>query len=231
MSTLTRTLRRAALVAFSAAALSACGSLLGPTEAPPQIYILNPPFGPVASAPAVEWQIAVPSPNVPDALDTKRIALRRGQIMDYYANAAWTDQTGGLVQDMLVEALEKSGKVKAVGPTSGGVRADLLVVTEVRDFTAHYTGENDPPKVVVDIVAKLITANRHDVVATLDARHEAQTSVNSIPAVVQAFNQASGEAVSDIVSWTLSNATAGATDALPPTTAQPPHRRTRGRRH
>jgi hypothetical protein len=49
--------------------------------------------------------------------------------------------------------------------------------------------------------------------------------------VVQAFNQASGQAVSDIVDWTLNNATPKATDALPPTTAQPPHRRHRGRRH
>lgn len=225
MSTLSRTLRRAALVVFSAAVLSACGSLLGPTEAPPQIYVLKPQFGPVADAPATTWQIAVPAPNVPDVFDTKRIALQRGQTMDYYANAAWTDQTGELVQDLLVEALEKSGKVKAVGPTSGGVRADLLVVTEVRDFAAHYSSENGAPDVVVDLVAKLITANHHDVVATFDARREAQASANSIPAVVQAFNQATGEAIRDIVGWTLNNATPKATDALPPTTAAPVHRR------
>jgi cholesterol transport system auxiliary component len=230
MSTLSRILRRAALVAFSATALSACGGHLGPTEAPPQIYILKPQFGPVNNAPATTWQIAVPAPNVPDALDTKRIALQRGQTMDYYANAAWTDQTGDLIQDMLVEGLEKSGKVKAVGPTSGGVRADLLVVTEVRDFTAHYSSENGVPDVVVDIVAKLITSNHHDVVGMFDARREVQASANSIPAVVQAFNQASGQAIQDIVGWTLNNATPQASDALPPTTAQPA-RRHRRRHH
>lgn len=229
MSKLSRTLRRTALVLVPALALSACGSLLGPTEAPPQIYILNPQFGPVNNAPATAWQIAVPGPNVPDALDTKRIALQRGQVMDYYANAAWTDQTGDLVQDRLVEALEKSGKVKAVGPTSGGVRADLLVMTEVRDFSAHYSSENGAPTVVVDIVAMLITSNHHDVVATFDARREAQTSANSIPAVVQAFNQAAGQAIQDIVGWTLNNATPQASDALPPTTAEPA--RHRHRRH
>jgi cholesterol transport system auxiliary component len=230
MSTLSRTLRRAALAAFSAAALSACGSLIGPTEAPPQIYILKPQFGPVSNAPATAWQIAVPPPNVPDALDNKRIALQRGQTLDYYADAAWTDQTGDLVQDLLVEALEKSGKVKAVGPTSGGVRADLLVVTELRDFTAHYSSENGAPNVVVDIVAKLITSNHHDVVATFDARREAQAGANSVPAVVQAFNQAVGQAIQDIAGWTLNNATPQASDALPPTTAEP-HRRHRPRRH
>jgi cholesterol transport system auxiliary component len=230
MSTLSRFSRRAALVAFSAAALSACGSLLGPSEPPPQIYMLKPAFGPVTNAPATAWQIAVPSPNVPDALDTKRIALQRGQTMDYYASAAWTDQTGDLIQDLLVEGLEKSGKVKAVGPSSGGVRADLLVVTEVRDFTAHYASENGAPNVVVDIVAKLITSNRHDVVAMFDARREVPAGANTVPAVVQAFNQATGQAVQDIVGWTLNNATPQASDALPPSTAKPV-RRHRRRHH
>lgn len=230
MSTLLRTLRRAALVVFSATALSACGSLIGPSEAPPQIYVLHPQFGPVANAPATTWQIGVPQPITSDALDTKRITLMRGQTMDYYANAAWTDQTGDLIQNLLVEALEKSGKVKAVGPTSGGVRADLLLVTEVRDFTARYSSDNGAPQIVVNLVAKLITSTHHDVVATHDARAEVQASVNSVPAVVQAFNQATGQAIQEIVGWTLNNATPQASDALPPTTAQPVHRR-RHRRH
>ena len=231
MSTLLRTLRRAAFVVFSATALSACGSLIGPSEAPPQIYVLHPQFGPVDNAPATTWQIGVPQPITSDALDTKRITLMRGQTMDYYANAAWTDQTGDLIQNLLVEALEKSGKVKAVGPTSGGVRADLLLVTEVRDFTARYSSDNGAPQIVVNLVAKLITSTHHDVVATHDARAEAQASVNSVPAVVQAFNQATGQAIQEIVGWTLNNATPQASDALPPTTAQPVHRRRHHRRH
>jgi cholesterol transport system auxiliary component len=225
MSTLSRFSRRAALVVFSAAALSACGSLIGPNEAPPQIYVLHPQFGPVANAPATSWQIGIPQPITSDALDSKRISLIRGQTMDYYANAAWTDQTGDLLQDLLVEAFEKSGKVKAVGPTSGGVRADLLVVTELRDFTAHYSSENGAPNVVVDIVAKLITSTHHDVVATHDAHAEVAAGANSVPAVVQAFNQATGQAIAEIVSWSLVNATPQASDALPPTTAAHRHRR------
>jgi len=230
MSTLSRISRRAALVVFSAAALSACGSLLGPSEAPPQIYVLHPQFGPVDNVPATTWQIGIPQPITSDVLDSKRISLVRGQTMDYYANAAWTDQTGDLLQDLLVEAFEKSGKVKAVGPTSGGVRADLLVVTEVRDFTAHYAGADGAPNVVVDIVAKLITSTHHDVVATHDARAEVPAGANSIPAVVQAFNQATGQAINEIVGWSLTNATPQASDALPPTTAAPA-RRHRRRHH
>ena len=226
-----RTLRRAALFGVTALALTACGGLLGPSEAPPQIYALDPAFGPVTNAPATQWQLGVMSPVASDVLDTKRITLQRGQIMDYYANASWSDQTPDLLQGLLVEAFEKSGQVKAVGRGSAGVRADLLVVTELRDFTAHYAGDTGAPNIVVDIETKLITATHHDVVATYDAHREAMATANSVPAVVQAFDQATGQALADIVSWTLNNATPNVSDALPPTTAAPLHRTRRHRRH
>lgn len=230
MSNFSQTLRRAALVIVSAVALSACGSLLGPTTAPPQIYVLHPNFGLVTNAPEVRWQFGVPQPVSPAIYDSKRLSLTRGQTMDYYADAAWPDQTPDILQGLIVEAFEKSGKIKAVGRGSAGVRADILVVTEIRDFSAHYKSENGIPTIVVDLTAKLITATHHDVIASYDAHHEVKASVNSVPAVVAAFNEATGQAINDIVSWSLTNATPQASDALPPTTAQPVRRGHR-RRH
>ncbi|HSM95507.1 MAG TPA: ABC-type transport auxiliary lipoprotein family protein [Rhizomicrobium sp.] len=227
MTTLFRLSRRAALVIVSTVALSACGSLLGPTSAPLQIYVLHPAFGPVANAPTVQWQFGVTAPVSPAVFDSKRLSLTRGQTMDYYADAAWPDQTPDILQGLIVEAFEKSGKIKAVGRGSAGVRADILVMTEIRDFSAHYDSENGIPTIVVDLSAKLITATRHDVIASYDARREVKASVNSVPAVVAAFNDATGQSVNDIVAWALTNATPQASDALPPTTAEPVHRRHR----
>ena len=206
---MTRTLfsrpRRAALVTASALLLAACGSLIGPSEPPPQLYILHPALGAIGDAAQIDAQITVSPPVVSDVLDTKRIALKRGQTMDYYANSAWTDQTPDLLQGLLVEALEQSGKAKAVGRVSSGVRPDYILVTEVHDFAAHYDGEA-APKIVVDVVAKLVTATRHDVVGTYDAHREAQASANSVPAVVDAFNEASGAALEDIAGFALNSA-------------------------
>lgn len=228
---LPRTLRRAVFVASSAVLLTACGGLLGPQEAPPQMYVLHPQFAALPNVPPTQWQIDVAPPATSDVLDTKRIALTRGLTMDYYAGAAWTDQAPDLLQDLIIEAFEKSGKIKAVGRPSGGVRGDLLLTTNVGDFSAHYAAENGIPTIVVDIVAKLITATHHDVVATHEARREVVASANSVPAVVQAFNDATGQAIEDIVGWALNNATPAASDALPPTTAEPVHRSRRHRHH
>src|ERR1700744_5958538 len=160
--------RRAAFVAASAVLLAACGGLLGPAEPPPQIYVLDPQLAPLPDAPATAAQLTVGETVLPDVLDTKRIAIMRGDTMDYYANAAWTDTTADLLQGLLVEAFEKSGKIQGVARISGGVRADYLLTTELRTFSARYDSENGAPTIVVDIVAKLITASRHDVIATFD---------------------------------------------------------------
>jgi cholesterol transport system auxiliary component len=104
--------RRGILLGSAALTLSGCGSLIGPPSPAPQIYVLHPEFGAVADAPAVGWQLVVGTPVAADSLDRERIALERApNVMDYYANAQWPDRLALVVQTLLVEAFEKSGKI------------------------------------------------------------------------------------------------------------------------
>jgi cholesterol transport system auxiliary component len=209
--------RRALLIAAPATlVLAGCGSLIGPANAPPQIYMLEPQFGPV-DAPMVNWQLSVTRPDAADVYDTERLVIERAQILDYYANAQWTDQTELLLQRLVVEAFEKSGRIKAVARDREGLRADVMLQIEVRNFLARYDSENGAPTVLVELVAKLVTPQRL-VIATLDARYEAAAGANSIPAAVAAFNSATGAAIEEIVAWTLrtGGASAPADSSTPP---------------
>jgi cholesterol transport system auxiliary component len=216
-----------ALLLIAAFALSGCSGLLGPSNPPAQIYMLEPAFTAPPDAPASSAQLAIGSPDVANVLDTLRIALNRGQIMDYYADAQWTDNTPRLLQSLFVEAFEKSGKIGSVERDSDGMHADYILETELRDFEAHYDGDSGAPTIVVNIVAKLVTSDRRNVVATFDTNKTALASQNSVPAVVAAFNQATGAALEDVVGWTLRK-TASPEQAQPGATpALPPHRRHR----
>src|ERR1700733_4710411 len=115
--------RRSLLLAAAATlALAGCGSLLGPSNPPAQIYRLQPDFPPSgAEGPPDSWQLAVSAPDVSRTLETDRIALLRGARMDYYADAQWNDSVPRLVQQLLVEAFEKSGRIPAVARESGGL--------------------------------------------------------------------------------------------------------------
>lgn len=196
--------RRAFLAVVPATlALSACSEIIGPGE-PAQIYVLAPNFQPMEGA-TVSWQLSVARPDAPAIYDNQRIAVMRGGIMDYYANAQWTDETEPLVQRLIVEAFEKSGRIPAVGTERAGLHSDYLLEVEVRNFYANYPSDSAPPNAIVELVARLMTPAR-EVVASLDSRHEATAMANSIAAAVAAFNSAAGQTIDEIVAWTFTKA-------------------------
>ena len=194
--------RHLALGTAALFALAGCGSIIGPSGPPPQIYRLAPEFPPAAGGAPVPWQLAVGAPTTTQTLDTVRITLVRGETMDYYADAQWNDTAPRLVQSLLVEAFEQSGRIAAVAPESADMHANYVLATDIRDFDAQYDSPNGAPNVVVEIVAKLV-GGRGKVVASLDARQSARATQNSVAAVVAAFDQATGAALAQIVTWTL----------------------------
>ena len=201
---LTAPTRRLILLGSAALAVAGCSNIIGPTSPAPQIYVLHPQFGAVADAPAVGWQLVVGTPVAADSLDRERIALERApNVMDYYANAQWPDRLPLVVQSLLVEAFEKSGKMRAVGRETDGIRADYILATEIRDFEAFYTASDTAPNIRVNITAKLLAALSRDLVGTTQSAHEAQAAVNDMVNITAAFTQAAGAAIEEIVAWAL----------------------------
>jgi len=197
--------RRALLVAgASSAALAACSNIIGPPESAP-LYMLRPKMPPGGAGRAVNWQISIQLPEAPQSLDTDRIALvQPGDIMDYYANAEWQDRLPFLVQQALIEAFEANNRITAVGRDTDILRADYLLQTDIRDFQARYDVQDAPPTAVVRIACKLIAAHGRTITQTMTVQKQVPTQQNSIGAATQAMNEALGEALVDIVSWTLS---------------------------
>ena len=113
------------------------------------------------------------------------------------------DRLPVLVQSLLVEALEKSGRIRAVGRETDGIRADYILETEIRDFEAYYAVADTPPTIRVSITAKLLGALSHDMVANMQTSHEARAAVNDLPNITAAFTQAAGSAVEEIAAWAL----------------------------
>jgi cholesterol transport system auxiliary component len=199
--------RRLFLVGASALGLSACGNLLGPGEAP-QIYTLHPAIPALPAGAPAGWALAVGLPDASAALDTQRIALTRsGTTMDYYANAAWPDTLTLLVQGELLGAFQDCGRLGAVAREQDALHADYTLVTDIREFTAHYSDPDGAPRATVTIVAQIVASHGRKTVASLTASESAAASVNSVDAAVQAFNAAFGSVIGKIVAWVV---------ALPP---------------
>ena len=187
--------------ALAGLAVAGCGSLIGPSNPPPQIYRLSPQMPPEGTGARVTWQLAVARPDTSQTLDTDRIALLRGPVVDYYADAQWNDSVPRLVQSLLVEAFDRSGRVQAATRDSS-LRADLTLTSELRNFEAQYDNANAAPMIVIDIQAKLLNQSGQ-VIVSLDSHQSARATQNNAAGVVDAFDQAMAAALAQIVGWTL----------------------------
>lgn len=185
-----------------AASLAGCSTL---TAAPPSLYVLQPKTTYDTNLPTVGYQLVVQVPDAPQSLDTARVALARSPTtIDYFANAAWTDRAPVMVQDLLVESFENTRKIVSVGRDTTGLRADYVLLTDLRDFEArYYEGTDKPPQVRVRITAKLIKMPEREIIGGLDAVKVSDAEKNDIDSIVAAFGEATGNAMKMVVQWTL----------------------------
>jgi cholesterol transport system auxiliary component len=187
------------------ALLPGCGGLL--SSAPErQLYRLDPTFVFAAPLPHAAAQLIVAMPAAPAALATERIALSRSSVtLDYFADAQWPDRVPYLVQTALVDGFEKSTAIPNVGPESLGLRADFTLDTTIDDFEAVYDSPGGPPRVVVKLHVTLMSLPEHKITGRTSVSREANAATNSLPEIISAFDQALGGAVSEVVTWTVSN--------------------------
>ncbi|HEV2676964.1 MAG TPA: ABC-type transport auxiliary lipoprotein family protein [Aliidongia sp.] len=205
-----------ALLLGLALGLAGCSAAL--TSTPPSLYVLQPKTTYDTNLPVVSYQLVVTVPDAPQSLDTARIALARSPTtIDYFASSAWTDRAPVMVQDLLVESFENTRKIVSVGRDTSGLRADYVLLTDLRDFEArYYEGTNKPPQVRVRLTAKLIKMPEREIIGGLDAVKLSDAEHNDIDSIVAAFGEATGNAMKMIVQWTLRTAPATGAVAVKP---------------
>lgn len=197
--------RAAALGLASALLLSACSGnfLPGAGNDPPSLYVLTPKTTFAKDLPKVDWQLTIPLPIADAALNTARITLRQNPIsLEYYARANWVDTAPQMIQTLLVESFENSGKIVGVGRQSVTLRADYSLLTDLREFQAEYIGSG-PPRVRVRLNAKLVKMPQRTILATETFEFLEPATSSDLQAVVSAFDVALGKTLKRIVEWSL----------------------------
>ena len=119
-------------VAFTAGGCTLDG-LLTSGGPPPRLYVLTPKSTFADDLPHVESQLVVELPIASEGLNTHRIALRDSPLtLDFFANARWTEGAPQMVQTLLVESFENTGKIVSVARQGVDLRADYVLKTELR---------------------------------------------------------------------------------------------------
>lgn len=183
-----------------ALALGACSTLVGASQKAPDIFDLSVPARFTGIKGRTGAQLLVPQPTAIDALGTARLLVRQaGGQLSYYPNVSWSDELPSLIQTKLVRAFENSGRAKAVGRPGESLAIDYQVIVDIRAFELDVSGARTAH---VELGVKLLDDRTGKVRATrvIDARAPAPS--DQAAAVVQALDQAAGEAFTELVLWT-----------------------------
>lgn len=193
-------IRPARLLPLAAALVLAGCAIGGPRS---EVAVYAPPVRIAADPawPAVDWQLAVGTPEANQMLDSTRIVVRpTPERLQTYKGARWADAAPQVMQTALLEAFEDSGKVPAVSRIGIG-RRDFGLFTELRAFESVYV--DGAPQAVVELQARLVHLRGDGVVATKRFRVAVPSQGPDIEAVVAAFGQAMAQASAEVVGWTL----------------------------
>lgn len=188
--------------------LSGCAALTGLSNAstPNELYVLTPKSTFDTNLPNLRYQIAVEEPTATAAVDTDQITVQPTPLqVQYLPSARWVDRAPLIVQALMIESFENSGKVPAVGSSAIGLRADFLVVTDIREFQAVLPQDDPeaPLEIDVRLNIKLVDAFSDRIIssASFEAREFAATDDAATVAV--AFDDALGSTMRRSVEWSI----------------------------
>lgn len=135
--------------------------------------------------------ITVAYPQVPDALNTFRIALTDfDQRSDYFAGMRWTDFLPDSIQSALVESLRRLNRYDSV-LTDGNIAAGRWQLgSDVRQFQAVYHDAGSAPEVRIEIVFHLRSSSLPDGGRRLVVSKEKTAQGKKATAIAQAFREA-----------------------------------------
>lgn len=184
----------AALLAFAVAGCIGGGDKI---EA---IYTLAAVPAPPVSG-ATSAQILVPEPRALEALSTAKIPVKPTPItLAYYPAVALEDQIPKVLQRMILDTFQNTGRVQAVGLPGESLLINYQVVTEIRAFQAETFGANQAR---IEVYAKLLDDSNGRVIANRAFAVTVPIGGDAPEEAAEGLNLAAQTLATDVVGWTL----------------------------
>ncbi|NVO57760.1 membrane integrity-associated transporter subunit PqiC [Rhodobacteraceae bacterium B1Z28] len=197
------------LMTLLVASLGGCAGLgtLKQAAKPNDLYLLSPKSTFSSSLPRIQKQIVVQEPTATAAVNTDQIAVQPTRLqVQYLPRARWVDRAPLIVQALLVESYENSGKVAAVGRSTVGLRADYVIVPDLREFQGIVVADTENAKTVrieVRMNIKIIDEFEDKIIASSSFQENVVAASDQTPDLVRAFDDALGKTMRDAVEWSI----------------------------
>lgn len=199
------TLVKLALVGCAASVLGGCALLSSPD--PVQTYRFGTPA--LATSPNIGTTLTalgLRRVEFPEAVEGDKLLGVTGTETAYIKGARWVSPAADLYMESLENAFAaQATRVRLVGPREV-VRTGRSLDIDIRAFEARYDAPGAVPTVVITARARISAMPDRAVAAERMFTVEQPASENRVSAIVAAFDIASRDLNSQIVSWTDANA-------------------------
>lgn len=195
-----------AVAAAGVLAVAGCALLSSPD--PVQTYRFG---GPAAATAAAEGQaglrqVSLRRVEFPEAVEGDRILGVTGTETAYIAGARWVSPASDLYMESLENAFSaQATRVRVIGPRELS-RGERSLNIDIRAFEARYDAPGAAPTVVVTARARLLALPDRSVAAERTFTVQQPATENRVSAIVEAFDIATRDLNTQIVSWTDANA-------------------------
>ncbi|TCL01357.1 cholesterol transport system auxiliary component [Shimia isoporae] len=196
-------------VVLGALVLSGCAGLgtINRAAQPTDLFALTPKSTFDSGLPRLRQQIVIEEPTATAAVDTDQIAVHPTPLqVEYLPRVRWVDRAPLIVQALLIESFENSGKVAAVGRSTVGLRPDYIIVTDVREFQANLPNSEDkdgPLEIHVRLNLKIIDSFSDHIIGSNSFGEVVLTQSDETLDIAQAFDTALGRAMRKSVEWSI----------------------------
>ncbi len=191
-------------LALLAVSLSACISLF-PKADPAQLYRFDgepPSAEQSAGRPATRFGVVRAGGSFARAASGDRILSVTGAQAAYIAQSRWVSPAVTLFDEALALAFDNNAGAARLVSRGEAAKADYSLRVDVTRFEAVYDqGPKAAPMIVVSLRVALTKADRTLAGSDL-IEAQVRASDNRVSAIVEAFDQAVGQALNGLVAWT-----------------------------
>lgn len=198
-----------AIAILTFALVGGCAGLgtLKQAAKPNDLYLLTPKSTFSSALPRIQKQIVVEEPTATAAVNTDQIAIQPTPLqVQYLPRARWVDRAPLIVQTLLIESFENSGKVAAVGRSTVGLRADYVIAPDLREFQGIVVADpenGDKIRIEVRMNIKVIDEYDDKIIASNSFQENVISASDQTSDLIKAFDLALGRAMRDAVEWSI----------------------------
>lgn len=197
-----RLFSRTSLLCLAVFALSGC-ALLDP--GPPMSQVILPVRIDVAAkSDRMPFQVLVSQPVAAAATGSDRImALMNGYEVRALNSAKWVAPVPGMVQRLLIDSLEATRRLQAVGWEESAPDANIRLTTDVRRFYLRYEKPGANPVAEIALILSLVDMDSAKILSRRQIAVEQPCAGSSIQEFVAAFSMGMTKVLRQADEWVI----------------------------